>query len=479
MDVPFPGHSKLDRALATTFVAGLVLLMLVGLVFTIAYGSQRITTDATALHSADELLRSATVARAQLALAVNAGVVDSRFGSDSSEAIETSLFEAEGALVDLEDGLEALAAAGVIVEGNLDTAVDDFVATVDQMIALMNEGRSDEAHQLADTDLNTEFKVLVRHVTGVRDKLAASVASSDQLLARVGNVARFLVAFLLPAAVIFVYRGLIRRQARQAELESRLEAERRVAIAREEFIANASHELRTPLTSITGLAHLLAEDPVLAESESAAEFLELIISESGDLARMVEDLLTAARLDVGALAYSFEDVDMEIEITEVADSMKAAGGSVSISCAAAHVRADPIRVRQILRNLISNARKYGGPDVRLVGRVEGHNYVCEVIDNGLGIPDEIANHLFERFVHTGRETSVKGSVGLGLSIVRSLANGMGGNVSYHRSDGESHFVVRLPLGVTSSNRRDNRDEIVDLRPHEPIEDLAEQTGTER
>ena len=320
-----------------------------------------------------------------------------------------------------------------------------FATSAQETIDLIEVEDFASASTVVEDRLGDQFNELVAALIVVRDDLRASVASSDLLLSQIGNVARFLVAFLLPAAVIFIYRDLLRRQARQAELESRLEAARQISEAREEFIANASHELRTPLTSITGLAMLLEETPTIKEDAASAELLDLMISESVDLNRMVDDLLTTARLDAGALSYSFQDVSPEIETAEVAESLKRAGTYIEVTCEPALIRADSVRFRQIVRNLLSNAGKYGGPNVRVLGYVDGRTYVCEVIDDGQGVPEEIAERLFERFVHQGQETAVRGSVGLGLSIVHALAQGMGGSVSYRRVNGDTYFAVRMPL----------------------------------
>jgi len=438
------GASKWDRALGITLVAGLAMLVLLGLVFAIAYGSQRITSDATSLHHADEVLRSATVVRAQLALGVNAGQVDRQFGSDSSEAIELSLEEAAQALEDMDTGLDALMTEGMAVE-DVEILGGMFAATANEAIDLMLVEEYQSASTVVGDRLRPEFNQLVTSLVSIRDELATSVRSSDLLLSQIGNIARFLVAFLLPAAVIFIYRDLLRRQARQTDLESRLESARQIAEAREEFIANASHELRTPLTSITGLAMLLEETPAIQDDPGSSELVELMISESFDLNRMVEDLLTTARIDAGALFYTFQDVHPEAEVTEVVESLKRAGSVIEVSCAPAVMRADAVRYRQILRNLVNNAGKYGGPNVRVLGSVEGRTYLCEVIDDGDGVPDEISDRLFERFVHQGQQTAVRGSVGLGLSIVHALAQGMGGSVSYRRMNDQTHFAVRMPL----------------------------------
>ena len=419
------------------------MLLLVGLVFAIAYGSQRITSDATSLHDANEVLRSSTVIRAQLALGVHAGEVDRQFGTDSSDAIALSVTEAEEALADMEIGMAALTIDREL--NGIEEIGNDFSATARQAITLIGTEDYAEATKVVSEELGPQFNDLVDGLVVIRDDLRTSVQSSDLLLSQIGNIARFLVAFLLPAAVIFIYRDLLRRQAQQTDLETRLESARQISEAREEFIANASHELRTPLTSITGLAMLLEETPTIKQDEASAELVDLMISESFDLNRMVDDLLTTARLDAGALSYTFHDVTPETEITEVAESLKRAGSFIELSCEPAVIRADSVRFRQIVRNLLSNAGKYGGPNVRVLGYVEGRTYVCEVIDDGGGVPDEIGERLFERFVHQGQQTAVRGSVGLGLSIVHALAQGMGGSVSYRRVNNDTHFAVRMPL----------------------------------
>lgn len=438
-------RTRLDRALAVTLVAGLALLVVVGVVFSIAYSSRQITTTATALHKADETLRLATVARAQLAIGVYLTVVEEELGLDTDDAIALSVGEAQAALQDMQRGFDGLAEDGIEPSAALLRTHQSFTETGESVLDLMARRNAPAALELTRSELAPQFEILSSSLESLRDELAARVASSDLLLGRIGNIARFLVAFLVPAAVMFLYRELLRRQQRQVELERRLETERNLSRAREEFIANASHELRTPLTGITGLALMLAEDPIIEQSESARELLDLVVSESYDLARMVEDLLTAARIDAGALHFTFENVKILDEAHESAGAMQKSGASIEIDCDRATVRADRLRLRQVLRNLLSNSIKYGGRSIRIVGRVEGRTYVCSVVDDGPGIPEEVAGRLFERFVHQGKDTAVRESVGLGLAIVHALANGMGGSITYQRTAGETHFILRLPL----------------------------------
>jgi signal transduction histidine kinase len=438
-----------------TFLSALALLVLLGVVFSVAYGSRRITTNATSLHKADEMLRTSTVARAQLGLAVYLAAVDREVGTNSTDAIEFSIAEAEEALLGMRHGFfgdPTTDTPGLAedIPASLDLLGDKvgaFTRASEEIIARLESNDSRGAQEVADSQLDTEFRAMTEVLVGLRDDVRGEITSSDEFLGKMGTVTRFLVAFLIPGAVILIYRELMRRQQRQAELETRLQAERDIGHAREEFIANASHELRTPLTGIHGLAMLLEEEPAIRESEMASELIGLIVSESADLGRMVEDLLTTARLDAGALHYTFEDVRVLDEVAEVVEPMRRAGMSIEVECEAGMVRADRLRFRQVLRNLLSNARKYGGANVRVHGVLESGAFVCAVVDDGPGIPAELEARLFERFIHQGQQTAVKESVGLGLSIVRSLIEGMGGNVYYEREADETAFVIVLPLAT--------------------------------
>ncbi len=440
-----PARRGRRSSLGFTLIAGIVLLLIFALVFSVAYGTRRITSNAAALHTVDEMLLSATVVRAQIAIGSHAMSVDREFGTDSTEQIEISIAEAERGLHDLALGLQALDETSVAVDRDAVAAGEQFRATAARTLAVIHAGDSRGAQELAASALDAEFQVLVAAMVDERSRLSAEVAASDLQLGRVGNMARFLVAFIVPTAVILIYRELAKRQQRQGELEKRLALEQSLGKARDEFVANASHELRTPLTSIYGLALLLEEDPAFAESETAPELLDMIISESADLSRMVEDLLTTARLDAGALHYTFETVEVTDEVDEVVGPMLRAGLSIAVDCEGGIVRADRLRLRQVLRNLLSNARKYGGPNIRIEGRVEEGKYVCAVVDDGEGIPSDLEDRLFQRYIHQGHQPLVLGSVGLGLSIVRALAEGMGGAVSYERADGLTRFVFALPL----------------------------------
>ncbi len=434
------------RMAAIALGVGIGLILIFALVFSIAYGTRRVAKHAEALHNADEALRSATVARAQTGLATHFSLLESEFNFDAAGAIELAADDVRLALGDLESGLEELGELTGGLAAEIETTGSQFLATVTTILGHLEDGESEAARDVAQT-LDPDFRAFIAAVVVERDFQATQVAAANNLMGRVGDIVRFLVAFLVPMAIIVVYRELSKRQQRQSELEVRLAAEQDLGHARDEFVANASHELRTPLTSIFGLAHLLEEDPVVVQSSSAQEMVGMIISETHDLSRMVDDLLTTARLDAGALHYQFETLSILEEVREVVEPMTKAGARIAVDIHPAAIRSDRLRIRQVLRNLLSNARKYGGEDIRVIGRVVSGWYEVIVADNGEGIPEELGSRLFERFLHQGDMPLVLGSVGLGLSIVRALAEGMGGAVWYERRKGWTKFVVRIPLSA--------------------------------
>jgi signal transduction histidine kinase len=435
---------RFGRAWLITVVIAGVLLIVSAIVFAISSGTRRITEHAQALHVSDESLLVAMTVRAQLGFGVHLAAVEREFGTDTTEQLAVSISEARQALGEFEQATVTFSEQGGRVSDELATAHSQMVAVSRSMIQNLEAGES----LLAEADasqLETSFREFGSLMVAERDYELSQVQDSDAFLARLGDIARFLVALLIPLAVIIIYREIVRRQQRQAELEIRLDAEREVGKARDDFVANASHEFRTPLTSIYGLAQLLEEDPELPEG--ARDMAEMISTEAADLSRMVEDLLTSARLEAGALTFQSEQVLTHEEVAEVVRPFERNGQAIETQVAAAVVRVDRLRQRQVLRNLLSNARKYGGPDLRVAGRKDGDWFVWTVADDGDGIPAELEARLFTRFMHQGTTIVVPGGVGLGLSIVKALVEGMGGTVSYHRRNGWTEFEVRVPLAV--------------------------------
>ena len=230
-----------------------------------------------------------------------------------------------------------------------------------------------------------------------------------------------------------------------------------IATSRDEFLASVSHEIRTPLTMVVGLAHELAEDPHRFSPDERAEFIGMISDQSSELSHIVDDLLVAARLDGGELSVSPIDLDLcSLVETAVADCepvISPYGAIVQVfQPESVRAWADPTRVRQIIRNLLTNALRYGGPSIE-VGCVAGPNGMSfvEVRDNGEGVPEAARERIFRPYERAHSLRGQPGSVGLGLAVSTQLADLMRGELTYRYEDGWSLFRLALPTSVLSPN----------------------------
>jgi len=417
-----------------------------GMVFAISAGTRNLTINAQALHIADDTLRVATAARAQVGFANHLAGVEREFGLDVTEEQSVSAEQARLAIDAVISGVHGLDDTVGLQSADTLAAAEEFAAISLEILGLIDAGESATANMMVADDLEQPYVRMFESIESERGFLLNHLENADALMARLGDVARFLVVLLIPLAVIFIYREIVRRMQRQAELELRLQAEKEIGKARDDFVANASHEFRTPLTSIYGFSQIIEDDEDVPDA--TREIAGLISTEAADLFRMVEDLLTTARLDAGALTYQLEPVDAFEVADEVIRSFQQGPLELEVEVQPVAIYADALRSRQVLRNLVSNALKYGGPIVRVSGRTASGWYLFTVADNGSGVPVELEDRLFQRFMHRGTQFVVPGGVGLGLSIVRSLADGMGGAVAYRRVNDWSYFDLRLPLAVT-------------------------------
>jgi signal transduction histidine kinase len=225
-------------------------------------------------------------------------------------------------------------------------------------------------------------------------------------------------------------RILLRAQDRQQEL---LEQERRTVEVKNEFVSMVSHELRTPITGISGFAETLREHWRDLPPSEVDEFLTILRGESDHLANLVEDILVIPRLDAGQLRFHLEQVGVS-EIAEAVAEMTLDDSTTAEIDLPVYVGvwSDPVRLRQILRNLMENARKYGGSELYVYGeeRREG-TYTVIVADNGTGIAEADQQRIFEHFEQLSKgDARLEQGVGLGLPIARKLARAMGGDLWY-------------------------------------------------
>jgi signal transduction histidine kinase len=215
--------------------------------------------------------------------------------------------------------------------------------------------------------------------------------------------------------------------------------------AKDEFLASVSHELRTPLTAVVGFGQILKDSADTMSAEERAELLELVVAEGADLTNIISDLLVAAKADIRALEVTLVPVNLRAQAAQVLESLER-DQVAHIELIGNSVRAvgDPERVRQVVRNLVSNALRYGGDTIRVEVRSAGTNAKVLVCDNGAPIPTEDRERIFQPYQRAHDAPGLADSLGLGLAISRQLAQLMGGDLTYRHHNGESIFELTLP-----------------------------------
>jgi PAS domain S-box-containing protein len=222
---------------------------------------------------------------------------------------------------------------------------------------------------------------------------------------------------------------------------------------RSDFVATASHELRTPLAAVYGAVRTLRRDDVELTDADRAQFLEMIESEATRLAKIVDQILLAGQLDADAVEFELVECDLEEVAAGVIDSAALhLPASISLDLSvdgAAPIRCDENKLRQVLVNLVDNAVKYSPEGGRVELRVRSENGSCliEVADEGLGIPADERERIFEKFYRLDpQQTQGVGGSGLGLYICRELVERMNGRLRVESEPGKgSRFTVELPL----------------------------------
>jgi len=307
--------------------------------------------------------------------------------------------------------------------------------------------RSKDPLLIHGTPTAQEFPGLDARASSVDSAMSVPLVNRDQLLGVLNLNAdaehsftaydlRALSLFAEQAAVAIANARLF--DAERAHVVELVELDR----MKSEFLNHVTHELRTPLTVVLAAAQtgLQPGPPV-----EATELLEIIERNSKHLASMVEELLTAARLDQGGSDPPRSEVDLAEVVRTVARDFSVTDRPVEVQIEdEITTSGDPEALRRILVNLLDNAHKYGAPPVRVSLERSDDRAVLSVLDAGAGLPATQRERLFERFYRA--DDSGKPGLGLGLPIVRGLAASWGGHVwAEDAPAGGALFRVALPL----------------------------------
>jgi K+-sensing histidine kinase KdpD len=251
--------------------------------------------------------------------------------------------------------------------------------------------------------------------------------------------------------------------ARLLEVLRQLEAQGEVQRLKAELISAVSHELRTPLGFIKGYATtLLREDVAPIDAATRREFLQIIDEETGKLQKMIEDLLDTSRFQAGRFPLERRPTALSELVAKAVGKARPGlaetGHDVAIRLPDEDVQvlADPMRVEQVLDNLLDNAARYSEPNtpVEVAVAQDNGNVVVSVADRGDGIPEAEQEHVFEPF-HRGENSRRRGvhGTGLGLAICRGIVEAQSGCIWVESVPGRgSIFRFTLPV-IDNGDRR--------------------------
>jgi signal transduction histidine kinase len=264
----------------------------------------------------------------------------------------------------------------------------------------------------------------------------------------------YLVQPFEASELIATIRALLRTRAAERRASALADELGRAMKVRDEFLAMLGHELRNPIGTIATALHLIGAD----DAGTRERCIEIVRRQTHNLGRMVDDLLDVARITSGKVALDLQTVDLLALLTRCRDAMAAEvlgtrhGVALELNGESLSVRGDPVRLEQIVTNLLTNAIKYtpsgGKVSIRLTPR--GDRAVVEVTDTGIGMDAATLAHVFDVFAQgkQGLDRS-RGGLGLGLTVVRRLVELHGGTIGA-ASEGEgrgSTFTLELPVAA--------------------------------
>jgi signal transduction histidine kinase len=256
------------------------------------------------------------------------------------------------------------------------------------------------------------------------------------------------------SGALVLVQDVTERVVREKELGDAKEAAETASKVKSEFLAAISHELRTPLTAILGYADLLQTEIAGPLSNVQREHLERITAGTWHLIKIIEQILSFSRVEAQKYEVTLEPVNVPdiINQTVALLQQQAAEKGVSLDVQIAEpslvIETDPLKLRQILLNLLGNAIKFTDKGaITVEARSTGRALKIRIIDTGSGVPQRMHNLIFEPFVQADQSTTrAKSGTGLGLALSRSLTELLGGELVLE-SSGPEGSVFRLQLPV--------------------------------
>lgn len=420
--------------------AAALLAFIVAVTLTVAGSSdlEEVATQAVELDSLNSTLGAAAVVRATTNQAV-VFAVDHELGVASPEAATKAADEASAGLATLDSERSRLADTALELSLSAATALEDLSRTGQEVLAGIEKDDVAAAQALAAGDFVGAYSSVVSELGSLRALLLEAVTVSRDAAGGVGGYSGLFVSLLIPAAALAAFWFVTRRETdeRQAEIQAALDAARDASSAKEAFIEAASNELLTPITSIYGLSDVLMESDRIFWSEM--ELVRLINHDSDDLGRIIENVLAAGRIESGSLEPAVQAFDVLSAIEDVVAPMIRLGLDITIECPSVEIMSDIQLFKQVLRNLLSNAERYGAEPLLVVAEPAGDRVKCSVVDHGDGLPVSVGASLFQQ-----PDAAANGRTGLGLTVSRLLVEALGGKIGYDVEQERTTFTFYVP-----------------------------------
>ncbi len=238
----------------------------------------------------------------------------------------------------------------------------------------------------------------------------------------------------------------------EIELRKALKKERELGELKTRFVSTASHEFRTPLSNILSSASLMTQYTLTEQQDKREKHFQKIKSSVTLLTGILNDFLSLSRLEEGREDVKYDDVDFGLFCLEIAEEMNPflkRGQHIFVRHPQESMvmKMDKKLLKLILTNLITNASKYSdeGAEIHCIVKIEGKKFEIDIIDEGIGIPEEDQPHMFDRFFRASNAVNIKGT-GLGLNIVKQYVELMGGSIKFKSTMGKgSTFTVTFKL----------------------------------
>ena len=386
-------------------------------------------------------------------------------------SIDISSREMQGLYQDLKRRSESeLAVERAVLRATLESIADGILVVDRQRRVIAANARCLEllgvpAETIATRDHRQVIEAMASHMADpeemrarIEEIYASTGVTHDEITLLERRLDRYSAPILLPDGVVVgrvtVYRDVTAERHARAQLERAREAAELASQAKSMFLATMSHELRTPLNAVIGLADLLLLEGGDPLTPKQAKYLDGILQSGRHLLEMVNDVLDLAKIEAGKHDLELEHVGTEDAIVEAVSLLQPLANTRGVELAAAvaphtpPVHADPLRLRQILVNLISNAVKFTDRTgrVRVSADADSRGIAIRVADTGIGISPEDISRLFRAFEQLKLPSGDRpGGTGLGLALTKRLVEMHGGTIDVASTLGSGTvFTVRLP-----------------------------------